>query len=44
MIRDCKAGVTCYHCGKVGHVGRYCYHGNEGRRVTTAPVAVPTIQ
>ena len=44
MVRDCKADVTCYRCGKTGHVVRYCDQGNEGKRVTTAPVAASTIQ
>ena len=44
MVRDYKADVTCYRCGKREHVVHYCDQENEGRRVTTAPVTVPTIQ
>ena len=44
MVRDCKVDVTCNHYGKLGYVARYCDQGNEGRRITTAPVAALTIQ
>ena len=44
MVRDCKADVTCYRCGKRGHVAHFYGQGNEGSKVTTAPVAAPTIQ
>ena len=44
IVRDYKADVTCYRWGKWGHVAHYCDQGNEGGRVTTAPVAAPTIQ
>ena len=44
MIRNCKADVIYYHCGKGGHVACYCEQANEGRRVTTVLVAAPTIQ
>ena len=43
-VRDRKADMTYYCCGKLGHVARSCDQRDEGRRVTTAPVTAPTIQ
>ena len=43
-IKDCteipRAKVICCHCGKFGHMARYCtqIQGN-GQRVASAPVA-----
>ena len=44
MVRDYKADVTCYHCGILGLVVRYCNQGSEGRIITTALVTAPIIQ
>ena len=38
MVKDCKTDVTCFRCGKVGHVLRYCDQGNEGRRATVVKI------
>lgn len=46
MARECrepKPEVTCYRCGKVGHISRFCPQGN-GQGEATAPVATPLIR
>ena len=46
MARECREPrpeVTCYRCEQVGHISKFCPHGNEQGEVT-APVATPLIR
>lgn len=44
MARQCteRKPVTCYTCGKEGHISSQCYQGNE-KRGTGAPAVTPSM-